>query len=159
MKKQILINFESPSAIKKSEKEAAKYFARAGIRVVKSEVDQRVKRTSGVSYREMTLTMSDSQVVKLNVTLAGDIYQVRVNGRVRPILDQSDHIKAVAEIAKMLEAGRTAFQRRLARAKVKLPPSVRTAAPRLEVALEEKRDALKDALQATLEEIARVNAL
>ena len=158
MKKIVLFDFENAGASKRSEKQAVKYFSRAGVSVVSASVDQATKRTSGISYREMKLAMSDSQTVVFRVTLTGDIFQVRINGRVKPIMDQEDHVKAVAEIARALDAGRTAFQKRLARAKTKLPPSARTAAPRMEVALEQKRDALKEALGATLEEIAKLNA-
>lgn len=158
MKKNILFSFENAASISRSKKQVVKYFVRAGVNVVSAEVNPTTKRTSGVSYREMSLAMSDSQTVIFRVRTTGDIFQVRVNGRVKPIMEQEDHVKAVAEIARSLDASRTAFQKRLARAKTRLPPSVRTAAPRMEAVLVEKRDALKEALDATLEEIEKVNA-
>ncbi|NYT68805.1 hypothetical protein [Pusillimonas noertemannii] len=156
--KNILFSFEDMSTKDKAAKQAIKYFARAGANVIAQDVSASPKRSSGVSYREMTLTMSDSQKVVFRIKQSGDIFQVLVNGSVLPIRNQDDHVAAIGEIVKSLDAGRSKFQKKLARALVKLPPSVRTAAPRMEVALTQKRDDLKEAIAAVRGEIAALNA-
>ncbi|MCY1302736.1 hypothetical protein D9M70_524130 [compost metagenome] len=112
-----------------------------------------MRRTSGVSYRELVLTFADSQSVTLRIKQTGDIYQVLLNGKVRPIQSQDDHAKAIAEVVKAMDAGRSSFQQKLARAKAQLPPSIKTAAPRMEQVLTEKRDALREAIAEAKKEL------
>ena len=102
--------------------------------------------------------MTDSQLVTLRIKQTGDVFQVLINGKVVPIRNQDDHKKAVAEIAGMLESGRTAFQAKLAKAKVKLPKGVTTAVTNIERALTEKRDALVEAVGAARETLAGLQA-
>lgn len=139
----------------KSAKEAAKFFARAGANVVQHDVSTSVKRSSGVSYREVYLTFADSQQLTLRVKASGDIFQVMLNGKMLPVKNQSDHIKAVSEVVAAMDAGRTKFQKLLAAAKVKLPPAIKTTAPKMEQVLTEKRDALKTAIDEVRAEIAK----
>lgn len=156
--KNILFSFEDMSTKDKAAKEAIKYFARAGANVISQDVSASAKRSSGVSYREMTLTMSDSQKVVFRIKQSGDIFQVLVNGTIFPVRNQDDHVAAIGEIVKALDSGRSKFQKKLARALVKLPPSVRTAAPRMEIALTQKRDNLKEAIASVREQIATFTA-
>lgn len=144
--KNLLFSFEDLSAKDKAAKQAMRYFSRAGASVVQHEVAAAVKRTAGVSFREMNLTFADSQQVTLRIKQSGDIFQVLLNGKVIPIKNQDDHTKAIAEIVKAMDAGRTRFQKMLAAAQVKPPASVRTAAPKMEQVLTEKRDALRAAI-------------
>lgn len=155
MSKNLIFTFEEMSVKDKAAKKAMKYFSQAGANVVQQDVSPTVKRTSGVSYREMSLTFADSQQVVLRVKQTGDVYQVLLNGKVAPIKSQDDHVKAVAEIAQMLDAGRTKFQALLAKAQAKLPPGIKTAAPKLIVSLTEKRDGLKEAIAHARDEIAQ----
>ena len=83
--KNILFSFEDMSTKDKAAKQAVKYFARAGANVIAQDVSASAKRSSGVSYREMTLTMSDSQNVVFRIKQSGDIFQVLVNGSILPI--------------------------------------------------------------------------
>ena len=55
-----------------------------------------------------------------------------------------------------MDAGRTKFQKQLAAAKVKPPAGIRTAAPKMEAVLTEKRDALKAAIATVREDIAKL---
>ena len=151
MAKNILFDFDNMA---KGAKVAARQFTRAGANVVQTDAGTAVKRTSGVSYRELALTFADSQAVALRIKSTGDIWQVLINGKIVPIKSQDDHQAAVGEIVKALDAGRTKFQALLAKAKAKLPPTIRTAAPKLEAVLVEKRDGLKVAIQAVRDEIA-----
>lgn len=151
----LLFTFEDMSNKDKATKGLLRYFQRAGLKVAEAEANPSTKRTSGVSYRELTLTFADSQQVVLRVKQTGDIYQVLVNKSLFPLKNPDDHIKAVAELVKALDAGRVAFQKKMAAIKVPLPAGIRTAAPRIEQVLTEKRDALRTAIAAVDEEIAK----
>ncbi len=158
MAANLLFSFDDLTRKDKAVKELEKYFKRAGTTPVSVDVDSRIKRTSGVSYREISLTFSDSQVVKLRIKRPGDIFQVMLNRKVMPMRHQDDHAKAIGEIVQAMDRGRTAFQKRLAKAKVQLPKRMKTAAPRMEKRLEEKRDALKEAVEDARQQLAELAA-
>ena len=156
--KNIILNFDEMGSKKDAATRAIiKAFAKAKAEVVQGDVSQGVKRTSGISYREMLLTFNDSQTVTLLVKKTGDIYQVKLNGKVIPIKNQDDHQAAVNEIAARMDAGRTAFQKKLAAARVELPKEIKSAAPKIEAALGEKLKALDEAIEATKGEIAKLD--
>lgn len=154
MNKNLLFSFEDLANKDKAVKKAMQYFNRAGANVVSHDVDPKVKRTAGISYRELTLTFADSQTVSFRIKQSGDIYQVLMNGKVTPIKSQDDHVAAVAEIVKMMDSGRTKFQAKMAKAQAKLPSSIKTAVPNIRKQLEEKRDNLKAAIADVREQIA-----
>lgn len=156
MNKNLLFSFDDLASKDRAVKKAAQYFTRAGANVVSQDVDPKVKRTAGISYRELTLTFADSQTVAFRIKQSGDIYQVLLNGKVTPIKSQDDHVAAVAEIVKMMDSGRTKFQAKLAKAQAKLPPSIKTAVPNIRKQLEEKRDNLKAAIADVREQIAAI---
>lgn len=144
--KNLLFSFEDLSAKDKAAKQAARYFSRAGANVVQQDVPTAVKRSSGITYREMSLTFADSQQIVLRIKQSGDIFQVLLNGKVLPIKNQDDHVKAIAEMVQAMDAGRSRFQKLLAAAQARPPAGIRTAAPKMEQVLTEKRDALKAAI-------------
>lgn len=152
--KNLLFSFEDLTVKDKAAKQAIRYFSRAGANVVQQDIPSALKRSSGVTYREMALTFADSQTVVLRIKQSGDIFQVLLNGKVLPIKNQDDHVKAIAEVVQAMDAGRSKFQKILAAAKVKPPAGIRTAAPRMEAVLTEKRDALKSAIAAVRSEIS-----
>jgi hypothetical protein len=154
--KNLLFSFEGLSAKDKAAKQAIKYFNRAGANVVSEDVDPKVKRSSGISYRELKLTFADSQTVGLKIKQSGDIYEVTLNGKLIPIKNQDDHLAAIAEIVARMDAGRTKFQAKLAKAQVKIPPTIKTAAPKLMQVLVEKRDGLKVAIAEVRAEISAI---
>lgn len=157
MSKNLVFSFEDMGLKSdKATRNLVKYFHRAGASIVQGEAVPAIKRTSGVSYREMVLTFADSQAVIMRIKQSGDIYQVLLNGKVIPITNQDDHVKAIAEIAQVMDAGRTKFQKALSAAKVKPPTGIRTTAPKMEAKLTEQRDALKTAIAAVREEIAKL---
>lgn len=160
MSKTILFSFDDlakagpMAAVKKA-------FAKYQAEPVIIEATPGTKRTSGISYRELTLTFSDSQTVLLRVKQSGDIYQVMLNGKALPIAHQDDHPRAVREIVDALDAKRAAFQKLLIRRKTPLPPSIKTAAPKLQAVLTQRRDDLivtRDGLQAQLADLLPVAA-
>ena len=156
--KNLLFSFEElgtrPDA---ASRKVAQQFGRAGASVVQTDVSPRLMRSSGVTYREIRLTHADSQTTTLRIKQTGDVFQVLVNGKVLPIANQDDHGKAIAEVVKALDTSRAAYQKKLAAAVVKPPPGIRTAAPRMEAVLTEKRDNIKAAITAVREEISKLN--
>ena len=154
--KNLLFSFEDLSAKDKAAKQAARYFSRAGANVVQQDVPTAVKRSSGITYREMALTFADSQQVVLRIKQSGDIFQVLLNGKVLPIKNQDDHVKAIAEIVQAMDAGRSRFQELLAAAQARPPAGIRTAAPKMEQVLTEKRDALKAAIAEVRSQIEAI---
>ncbi len=150
----LLFSFEDLSSKDKAAKQAVRYFSRAGANVVQQDVPTTTKRSSGVTYRELQLTFADSQSVAFRIKQSGDIFQVLLNGKVLPIKNQDDHVKAIAEIVQAMDAGRSKFQKMLAAASVKPPAGIRTAAPKMEQALTEKRDSLKTAIAAVRAELS-----
>lgn len=154
--KTLIFNFDDLSSKDKVARKAVQQFHRAGASVVQSEVSTGVKRTSGISYRELNLTFTDSQRVVFRIKQSGDIFQVLLNGALFPIRNQDDHVGAIAEIAKAMDTGRVKFQKRLAATKVKTPAGIRTAAPKMEQVLTEKRDSLKSAIADVRSEIDKV---
>lgn len=127
-----LISFDDLKAGARTLKKLVQAFTRAGSPVASTDIDPKTRRTSGVSYRQVQLSMTDNQVVLMMVKATGDVFQVKVNGAVMPLKNQSDQVKAVAEIVKALDAGRAKFQAKLARQKVALPKGITTAAPKME---------------------------
>lgn len=155
--KNLLFNFEEMASSKeKIAKIIGRQFAMAGQNIVQTDISESTKRSSGVSFREMTLTFADSQAITLRVKQTGDIFQVLLNNKVIPIKNQDDHAKAVAEIAQNLDKGRAQFQKKLAATKVAVPKGIKTAAPKIEQVLTEKRDSLKEAIQAVNDEIGKL---
>lgn len=132
-----LFDFENAANGKRSLKRIAQAMLRAGQPVVSSELDAKVRRTAGVSYRTALLTLASGQTITLMVKLTGDVFQVRLNGATLPIKNQ-EGLKSIAEIAKAAEGNQKRFQAAQARKKVEIPKSLRTAAPTLAVKIAER---------------------
>lgn len=152
--KNLIFDFNKLASGDSATKQAMRYFSRAGANVVQYDAPPVIKRSSGITYREMTLTFADSQQVVLRIKQSGDIFQVVLNGKTMPIKNQDDHVKAIAEMVQAMDSGRSKFQKALANAKVRPPAGIRTAAPKMEQALTEKRDALKAAITSVRAQIA-----
>jgi hypothetical protein len=151
--KNLIFDFNKLASGDSAPKQAMRYFSRAGANVVQYDAPPVIKRSSGITYREMTLTFADSQQVVLRIKQSGDIFQVVLNGKTMPIKNQDDHVKSIAEIVQAMDSGRSKFQKALANAKVRPPAGIRTAAPKMEQALNEKRDALKAAITSVRAQI------
>jgi hypothetical protein len=137
-----LIDFDDLKPGNKAVKKIVQAFTRAGAPVVSTDVDGKTKRSSGVSFRSLFLTFADGQKVEFQIKAPGDIFAVKINGSLQPMKAQSDQKKAVAELVGYLEAGRAKHQAKLARIKAELPKGIRTAAPRMEVALKTRTEYL-----------------
>jgi len=135
---------------------AKRLFRRAGTQVVEVNIEQKTRRTAGISYRKIFLSFIDSQTVEIWATRSGDIFRVKVNNSIKPIKNQTDHAAAIGEIANYLDAGRAKFQAKLAKAKVKIPPSATTARIPLLKKLEEKYTGLQEAISASKERLGNI---
>jgi uncharacterized coiled-coil protein SlyX len=124
------LDFSNAQAAAKALKKVSTIMIRAGQPVVSSEFNQAAKRTSGITYREASLTVASGQVVVLRVNATGDIFQVLINNSVVPLKNQTDSDKAVQEIAGLLEKGQVAFQKAQARKAIVLPKGMSTPAPK-----------------------------
>lgn len=146
--KTLVFQFENPSDKDKSVKESVRLFGRAGAQVVTSEVDKATSKRSGVAFRNFNLTFADGQTVTLAIKATGDVFEVRVNGKVTPMRNQDDHKAAIEEIAAKMDQGRAAFQKALAKIKTPLPPGIKASRTSIVAALTDRRDALKTEVEA-----------
>ncbi|MFM0608679.1 hypothetical protein PQR05_29535 [Paraburkholderia sediminicola] len=126
--------------------DARRAFARAGASVVTVDVDAKTKKTLGVDYREVQFSFADSQTVRFGVNATGDVAQVRINGKSVPLKNPDDHGAAIKELVALMTKGRTKFQAAMAKVRAPLPPSVRTAAPKIEQQWREKVTSLDTAI-------------
>lgn len=157
--KTLIFGFYELSDKDSSIKKAKRYFAQAGVVVTSIDVDAKTKRAMGTSFREVHFGFADSQTVSFGVKNTGDVYQIKVNGRLTPIKSQDDHLQAIKEIAALLDKNRAKFQAALAKVKVALPASIRTAAPKMEQVLREKIVSVDDAIAAAKEKLSSLQAL
>lgn len=151
-----LINFDDMKAGNRALRKLTQAFFRAGTPVAAADIDPKLRRSAGVTYRQVLITFNDNQRLLLGVKQSGDIFEVKLNGSKVPLKNQDDQHKAVAEIAQLVEAGRKKFQARLARTRVVMPKGLKTAAPRMEVRLQEANDKLDQDIVAAR---TRVNEL
>ena len=117
----LIFSFEDLTQKDKAVREITREFQKLGVVVVATDIPSATKRTAGITYREVNLSFADSQTVTFCVKKTGDIFQVKLNGRVLPMKEQGDQTKAIKEIADAMDKGRAAFQKKLANAKVNIP--------------------------------------
>ena len=151
----VLFDFDNTADAERSLKKVAQVMQRAGQAVVSYNFDPKLRRSSGVNYRQALLTLASGQLVTLMVKQTGDVFRVLLNGAAMPIKNQ-DSIKALGEIAAAAERNQVKFQASQARKKVALPKGIRTAAPKMADALAQRNSEL-DALIS--EKIVERNAL
>ncbi|MBV4524391.1 hypothetical protein KVG88_30415 [Pseudomonas sp. SWRI74] len=130
MPKTNTLDFSSPAGAEKALQKIAQQMGRAGQSVVSSEFNQKPRRSSDTTYREAFITLSSGQLITLRVNGTGDIYQVLLNGSVKPLKEHTDTDKAIAEIASMAEKNQGAFQKAQARKAVALPKGMGTTKPK-----------------------------
>lgn len=124
------LDFSNAQAAAKALKKVSQIMIRAGQPVVTTEFNPAARRTSGITYREASLTVASGQMVVLRVNTTGDIFQVLINKSLTPLKNQTDSEKAVREIAALLESGQVAFQKTQARKAIALPKGMSTPAPK-----------------------------
>lgn len=131
---------------------------RAGAVVIDTASDGKTRRIAGISYREVTFTFADSQKIALRIKATGDVYEVRVNGKVTPVKSQDDPVKATTELANLLDKGRDRHQKRLAALAMKPPEGAKTAAPKLRDALTSQIAEVDAQIEVATEELATLKA-
>lgn len=155
--KNLLFTFaDIGSAKDKTINAITKAFARYGVQVVSSEADPKTAKRSGVAFRTVGLTFADGQTVAFAVKESGDVFEVRINGKVQPLREQDDHARAVAEIAGWLDRKRAAFQAALTKIKTPIPPALRATRKTRMAAKVAKRDGLREAVQLKTQELAEL---
>ena len=123
---------------KQAPKKLVTAFKRAGAEIAASWIGDKSVRESGVTYRTIGFGMADSQEIILRVKQTGDIYQVRMNGKVLPLKQQDDVKLALVEIVKALDANTNKFQKALSRKKATPPKGTATTRTTRIKALEEQ---------------------
>jgi len=156
--KNLIFDIYNLSHKDKSVAAAKRMFARAGATVATVDVDAKTKRTSGIEYREIQFGFSDSQTVRFGVNASGDVAQVKVNGKVVPLKNPDDHAAAITEIVAFMDKGRTKFQAAMAKAKVMLPATIRSAAPKIEAVWRSKIAGLDEAIGEATQTLADLKA-
>lgn len=131
---------------------------RAGAEVLDVTSDGKTRRIAGVSFREVTITFKDSQALGLRVKATGDVYEVRLNGKVVPMREQDDPAKAVGELVKLIDSSRARFQKRMAALKMKPPEGAKTAAPKLRETLKSQIAEVDEAIGIARETLAELQA-
>lgn len=130
MPKTIAFDFSTPTGADSALKKISQLLGRAGQAVVSTEFSPKARRAADTTYREATLTLASGQMIGLRVNSTGDIYQVLLNGSVRPIKEHGDPEKAIGEIASMAEKNQDAFQKAQARKAVAIPKGLTTPKPK-----------------------------
>ena len=157
--KTIQFKFEAMGAANdKTLREITRRFDKAGTQVVSSDVAKTLTKRAGVAFRNVNFTFADGQCVAMAVKETGDVFEVRINGKVVPLREQDDHAGTIREIAALLDKRRAAFQRALARVKTPLPPSLRVSKTSLIDAKIAKRDGLREAIALKEEELVELTA-
>lgn len=151
----LLFSFNKILKTDPSLKTIQKEFKRYGSEVVQIDVASTVKKMSGIEYREISMTFADSQVVTLRVKSSGDIFQVLINGKVKPIVAQDDHTAAIKEIVNAVQAGAAAFQKKLASKKIEVPDSKTDS--KMTSGVNNLEEQLKERIEALKQEIAVVD--
>lgn len=169
-----LFNFDELATNKdKATKGLIKEFKKNGVNIIKESVSvSKIKRSSGVSFKELSLTTADSRQIQFAIKSTGDIFKVKVGVvmgaksqlREMPIKNQDNHEQAIKEIADKLERERKPFQKKLAKLqKAELDPKVKdkmkTAAKTLLTRLQEENKQLDEDIAQADKRIAELKAL
>lgn len=152
----LLFSFEDLTDKDKALRQIKRTFLRLGANVVQTDIPTSTKRRAGISYKEVSLTFADGQTVTFGVKKTGDIFQVKLNGKQMPIRNQDDQKKAIEEIASAMDKGRAAFQKRQALIKVEPPKSIRTAAPKMQEVLSNRKAELLAAIEEAKSELSAI---
>lgn len=126
----------------------------------------KVKRVTGVSIKDVEMTLENGQTVTYRVKNTGDIFRVQLNGKDLPLKGDMTMLNDVSkEIGEKVRAAQPAFDKRQAAARVVIPKAaasnkVMTTAQRLKAAQEQeaklddaiaKATAIRDDLKAKLD--------
>jgi hypothetical protein len=113
MNSPLLFDVKNLSTEAESMKRLIDMFSMLGETLVNHDVEKTLKRSAGITYKNVDLTFADSQTVTFSIKNTGDIWQVKVNNKLTPLRNQDAHKPeaVVQEIAQKIKAGRTAYQK------------------------------------------------
>lgn len=113
MNSPLLFDIKNLSTEAESMKRLIDMFSMLGETLVSHDVEKTLKRSAGITYKNVDLTFADSQTVTFSIKNTGDIWQVKVNNKLTPLRNQDAHKPeaVVQEIAQKIKAGRTAYQK------------------------------------------------
>lgn len=118
-------------------------------------VVQKAKRITGVSVKDVDMTLENGQTVTFRIKNTGDIFRVQLNGKDLPLVGDMTMVADVTkEIGGKVRTGQAAFDKKQAAARVVIPKAavsnkVQTTAQKLKTA-QEQETKLDDAIvQAT----------
>lgn len=167
MNTPLLFDIKDLTTEAESMKNLIKMFSMLSETLVSHDVDKTLKRSAGITYKEVSLTFADSQTVTLSIKQTGDIWKVKVNNKQIALRNQDAHKPeaVVQEIAQKIKAGRTAYQKAEA-AKTKADEVVQSVkqaglknTQKMRVAaLQEQVVALQDVIAETLKVKAGLEA-
>lgn len=115
----LIFSFEDLSSKDKVAQKIVRYFKRGGLEVVQVDDPQKMKRTSGVTYKELNVVLANGESIMFRIKQTGDIFQVLINGKVVPIKNQDNQKDAIDEIIALSKTRSSAYQKRLAKQRVK----------------------------------------
>jgi len=112
----LLFDIKNLSTEAESMKRLIEMFAMLGETLVNHDVDKTLKRSAGITYKDLSLTFADSQTVTFSIKQTGDIWKVKLNNKQIALRNQDAHKPeaVIQEIAQKIKAGRTAYQKALA---------------------------------------------
>lgn len=154
----LIFSFEDLKQKDAAVREISREFNKLGDTIVATDIPDRIKRSAGISYREVNLSFADSQKVTFCVKQSGDIFQIKLNGKPMPIKEQGDQKKCIKEISDAMNTGRAAFQKKLQKAKVDIPGGTHVTTQTRENKQNDKIAALKEAIADAEKQIAEFNA-
>jgi len=113
MNTPLLFDIKNLSTEADSMKRLIDMFSMLGETLVTHDVDKALKRSAGITYKEVSLTFADSQTVTFSIKQTGDIWKVKLNNKQITLRNQDAHKPeaVIQEIAQKIKAGRTAYQK------------------------------------------------
>jgi len=115
MNTPLLFDIKNLSTEAESMKRLIAMFAMLGETLVNHDVDKTLKRSAGITYKDLSLTFVDSQTVTFSIKQTGDIWKVKLNNKQIALRNQDAHKPeaVIQEIAQKIKAGRSAYQKAL----------------------------------------------
>jgi len=120
MNTPLLFDIKNLSTEADSLKRLIDMFAMLGETLVNHDIDKNLKLSDvdeNFKYKNVRLTFADSQTVTFAIKQTGDIWQVKLNNKRIALRNQDAHKPeaVIQEIAQKIKAGRTAYQKALAK--------------------------------------------
>ena len=133
------------------------------LEVAKIDATNRAKRDSGFQIKTATLTFMSGQKLALKIKADGDVFQVRLNGKVLPIKNAEDldvpanFKKAVAEVAGRILANEPTFAKNRIRRMKRLKENDDQAAKKVTKSAAKRLSELKTSFEEMKEESKRLD--